>query len=211
MSKCFSFLLLTLVSATTSVALAEPARLLDADTIELDGKRYRLWGIDAPETGQRYGKQARAALRAILAGKKVSCDNRGTDEYGRILSRCVVNGKDISAAMVRGGHAWAYVKFSQDYVGQEKSARLKRIGMWKKGKHTPPWEFRANGWAEAAQIAPNPKCPIKGNISKRGRIYHMPWSRSYRRTKITISKGERWFCDENEALKAGWRAPYYDN
>jgi endonuclease YncB( thermonuclease family) len=50
-------------------------------------------------------------------------------------------------------------------------------------------------------------CLIKGNISENGHIYHVPGSRSYNATKIDESKGERWFCTEEEARAAGWRAP----
>ena len=69
--------------------------------------------------------------------------------------------------------------------------------------------------AEAATTAPSTllavpasgKCRIKGNISGSGKIYHVPGSDSYERTKIDESKGERWFCTEAEARAAGWRAP----
>lgn len=49
---------------------------------------------------------------------------------------------------------------------------------------------------------------VKGNINSRGdRIYHAPGMSSYCATKIDESKGERWFCSEEEARAAGWRAP----
>ena len=50
-------------------------------------------------------------------------------------------------------------------------------------------------------------CLIKGNISDNGHIYHVPGSPSYSSTKIDESKGERWFCTEEEARAAGWRPP----
>jgi len=50
-------------------------------------------------------------------------------------------------------------------------------------------------------------CRIKGNISSSGHIYHVPGSASYSATRIDTSKGERWFCSEEEAEAAGWRAP----
>jgi len=56
-----------------------------------------------------------------------------------------------------------------------------------------------------ATATPSPACRIKGNISGSGRIYHVPGSDSYERTKIDESKGERWFCTEEEARAAGWR------
>ena len=50
-------------------------------------------------------------------------------------------------------------------------------------------------------------CLIKGNISSSGeKIYHVPGGGSYSVTKITLSKGERWFCSEAAAVAAGWRA-----
>lgn len=50
------------------------------------------------------------------------------------------------------------------------------------------------------------ECVIKGNISGSGeKIYHVPGQRFYDATKINRKKGERWFCSEWEAVKAGWR------
>ena len=49
-------------------------------------------------------------------------------------------------------------------------------------------------------------CTIKGNISSSGeRIYHVLGQRYYDKTIIQQSKGERWFCTEQEAIGAGWR------
>lgn len=51
-------------------------------------------------------------------------------------------------------------------------------------------------------------CRIKGNISDRGdRIYHVPGSRHYERTRIDTARGERWFCSVADARAAGFRAP----
>ncbi|MDD2656860.1 MAG: thermonuclease family protein [Patescibacteria group bacterium] len=49
-------------------------------------------------------------------------------------------------------------------------------------------------------------CVIKGNISSKGeKIYHVLGCVSYNATKIDESKGEKWFCTEQDALSAGWR------
>lgn len=51
------------------------------------------------------------------------------------------------------------------------------------------------------------KCNIKGNINNKGeKIYHVPGGRSYDKTVIDTSKGERWFCSTSDAEAAGWRA-----
>jgi hypothetical protein len=33
----------------------------------------------------------------------------------------------------------------------------------------------------------------------------LPWVRLHDKTVISWSKGERWFCSEQEAVAAGWR------
>lgn len=54
--------------------------------------------------------------------------------------------------------------------------------------------------------APSSKCAIKGNISKKGqRIHHVPGQKYYEQTRINERQGERWFCLEDEARKAGLR------
>jgi hypothetical protein len=48
---------------------------------------------------------------------------------------------------------------------------------------------------------------IKGNMSldKGEKIYHVPGQVYYPETMVEPSKGERWFCTENEAIANGWR------
>jgi hypothetical protein len=50
-------------------------------------------------------------------------------------------------------------------------------------------------------------CDIKGNISYNTgeKIYHLPAQEHYFETRISLEKGERWFCSESEARIAGWR------
>ena len=203
-----------LVSTATA---SENIRVVDGDTIVIGETTYRLHGIDAPEYGQRCvtpqsgtwacGKEAVAALEAMVLGNNVACDDRGTDDYGRTIAVCRVEGRDINAAMVESGMAWAFRRYSSDYVAIEADAEAHTRGVWVAPTQTP-WDYRAERWVVAAQEAPE-GCPIKGNISRNGRIYHAPWSPWYSRTKLSPEKGERWFCDEAEAIAAGWRAPYW--
>lgn len=64
-----------------------------------------------------------------------------------------------------------------------------------------------NSQSEAKEATQPSNCKIKGNISyKTGeKIYHVPGGNFYSRTKINPSKGEKWFCSEEDAKKAGWR------
>jgi endonuclease YncB( thermonuclease family) len=214
--RLISTLAITMISIP---AQAGQAIVIDGDTIELDGQNYRLHGIDAPEAGQkcskagggnwRCGDIATESLIKLVRGKQVQCDNRGKDGFERVIGVCSVGGVDINRQMVLKGYAWAFRKFSQDYIQEENTARNAGLGIWQANTQTAE-SFRAERWVVAKQISPN-GCPIKGNISRNGRIYHAPWSPWYNRTKISINKGERWFCSEAEALEAGWRAPYWGN
>lgn len=201
------------------ILIAAPAsagvRVVDGDTLEVDGVMVRLNGIDAPETWQtcggpdgewRCGDVAADRLAELTAGREVTCAGDRNDGYGRLIATCRIGGEDIGAAMVRAGLAWAFVRYDDVYLPEERAARAEGRGVWS-GPALPAWEVRAERWRAAEGAAPG-QCPIKGNISRGGRIYHTPWSRHYDRTRIDTSRGERWFCTEAEALAAGWRAPF---
>lgn len=53
-------------------------------------------------------------------------------------------------------------------------------------------------------------CEVKGNISPATgeKIYHVPGQEYYRETRVSLTKGERWFCSEQTAQKSGWRKAY---
>ncbi|WP_299911420.1 thermonuclease family protein [uncultured Paracoccus sp.] len=206
------FVLAALFIATTSTAALAQTRVVDGDTFDLDGLRIRINGIDAPEFGQHCGdwdcgQAALEQLDALISAGTVSCEALDQDKYGRTIARCDVDGQDLGDAMIAAGLARAFMRYSDDYVGAEETARVAAVGIWQ-GDYETPWDFRERKWAEAAQKAPE-GCPIKGNISSGGKIYHAPWSPWYGKTRINVSKGERWFCSEDDAIAAGWRAPIW--
>lgn len=57
------------------------------------------------------------------------------------------------------------------------------------------------------QVLTQPECHIKGNISLNSgnKIYHLPGMEDYENTRIDILQGEKWFCNESEAIAEGWR------
>jgi endonuclease YncB( thermonuclease family) len=207
------------VSFSTFATAAEII-VVDGDTIELSGTRYRIHGIDAPEAGQKcfatqseYWDCGAAAIHALgdllFSASEVRCNEGPLDNYGRTISVCTADGEDVGRAMVSAGLAWSYVKFAHDYDADEARARAESLGIWQAATE-PAWAYRARRWDASKQLAPDANCPIKGNINEMGeRIYHTPWSPVYDRTKISSERGERWFCDEAEALAAGWRPAYW--
>jgi endonuclease YncB( thermonuclease family) len=191
------------------------AEAIDGDTLLVGGIHVRLEGIDAPEISQsctdasakpwRCGAEAHRVLARIVAGQSVVCEERGLDKYHRLLGLCRVGALDVNAELVRRGLAWAFVHYSRSYVGVEAEARRARVGIWS-GTATPAWQYRAERWHRSAKGSDAPKgCPIKGNVTANGRIYHLPWSPWYDRIKMDEAKGKRWFCSEEEAIAAGWR------
>lgn len=226
------FRVLSLASVLLGLGLASPAvaderhaglaRLIDGDTIEIDEQRIRLNGIDTPEPAQRCtgsngksyrcGKRATDALNQLIRGRPVVCIGNARDGYDRLIAECSVDAGSagplsLNREMVRLGWAVAFEKFTDVYLPEQLEAAKEARGIWR-GPFQLPHEFRAERWKITQQKSPD-GCPIKGNINAKGvRIYHTPWSQYYPRTKIDLSKGERWFCDEAEAIKAGWRAPY---
>ncbi len=204
------------IGLTFGMSAVAEVRVIDGDTLEMDGTVYRINGIDAPEHGQtcddwHCGQAATKAMVDLVKGQDVLCDPVSSDQYGRVIATCFVDGTDVGADLVDKGLAWAFVKYSDVYVAEETAARNRGLGIWS-GSFTAPWDLRAAHWqrAEVQEPSAPPGCPIKGNISDNGRIYHTPWSPWYDRTRVSSHKGERWFCSESDALAAGWRAPYWN-
>jgi hypothetical protein len=81
---------------------------------------------------------------------------------------CYADEADVNQILVREGLAWAYTRYSEDYVAAEAEAQAGLVGIWQ-GEAEAPWDYRANKWERAAAEAPRPGCPIKGNINRSGR------------------------------------------
>ena len=118
----------------------------DGDTITiLQNKtqiKVRLFGVDAPELKQPYGKKSKQFLANLIAGKVVEVEENGKDRYKRTIGTVYLNGVDINAQMVANGYAWAYRKFSKKYTAHESKAKSQKLGLWRDKEPTPPWEWR---------------------------------------------------------------------
>ena len=122
------------------------ARVIDGDTLEVaTGQgvvRVRLDGMDAFEGrqtcgGAPCGREASRALMALVADRRVECDDRGRDRYDRVLAHCRIDGRDLGGWMVENGHAVAYRRYSQAYVPHEARARRAAAGAWAHGFEVP--------------------------------------------------------------------------
>ena len=190
------------------------ANAMGADTLRVAGTTIRLTGIDAPESEQRCGKGARAwrcgaaaeaALSRLVSGRNVACNLSGSDEAGRALGQCTMGDKDVGAELVRQGHVFAEGSILVRYAGQEREARAAKAGLWATGDAERPADYRAKMWEEAKRRAPE-GCPIKGQVAGASRVYVLPWAADYERVRVQKARGERWFCSEQEAVSAGFKA-----
>jgi endonuclease YncB( thermonuclease family) len=190
------------------------AAAVTGDMVRVGGSPLRLSGIEAPERDQRCSlpgnrrqrcsDAATDALARNVRGASVRCEISGSDDAGRPLATCYANGTDIAARLVREGHVFASNGFFASYGSLEREARAHKAGLWR-GEAERPSEFRARIWEAAKRNAPD-GCPIKGTMSSGGKIYLMPWSPDYPRIPVRPARGERWFCSEQDAQAAGWKA-----
>lgn len=126
-------------------------RVLDGDTVHLlreTGQivRVELYGIDAPERGQSYGKNARQKVRRAVFRVRVEAVAAGRDEEGRPRFELRVNDRVLNEQLVRDGLAWwdRIQAPHADHLQQlERQAREKDRGLWAQTSPVPPWEWRA--------------------------------------------------------------------
>lgn len=189
-------------------------RVIDGDTVEIEGgQKIRYIGIDTPETVhpdksvQCFGKEASAKNKELVLGKSVSLekDISQTDKYGRLLRYVYVGDVFVNDYLVRQGFAKSSsyppdIKHQEEFRQAELEAGQNNRGLWSQCR---PGVYLPITSAETS--APN-ECQIKGNISSSGeKIYHVPGQRYWDKTQIDESKGEHWFCTEEEAASAGFR------
>lgn len=201
------------------------AKVVDGDTIDIDinskVERIRLIGLNTPETVdprktvECFGKEASAKAKELLANQKVKIAADATqgdrDKYGRLL-RYIWRGDGLffNLEMIKQGYGYEYTynfpyKYQAEFKAAQKFAEQNKLGLWADNV-CENFSAPKNTQASQGVAPPNPKCAIKGNISSKGeKIYHLPNCDSYAKTAINENTGEKWFCSEADAVKAGWR------
>jgi endonuclease YncB( thermonuclease family) len=131
-----------------------PATVLqvaDGDTIVVrtadhEQVKVRLYGIDAPESKQKGGAEATAALKP-LQGQAVKVIEMNTDQDGQTVALVEHEGRSVNLAQVSQGHAWHYGRYCQaePICGQiqaaEAEAQKDKRGIWAE-MPVAPWEWR---------------------------------------------------------------------
>ena len=135
---------------TINQVKSQTIKIVDGDTIHLNGEKIRFTGIDAPELKQTCLKEGMKDFCGITAKKilinkiennNVECIKDGKDQYKRTLAECFVNNESLSSYLVRSGYAFAYRKYSKKFIEDENYAKANQIGMWSM-KFKYPWSYR---------------------------------------------------------------------
>ena len=135
------------------------AKVVDGDTIKINSKKIRLYGIDAPEKKQKCkkpwltilfmtfnkdypcGEISTLKLKKKINNKFITCKSTNKDKYKRFIAECFKDETNINRWMVRNGHAVVYKKYSKKYLAAENLARNEKLGLWS-GTFKTPWEWR---------------------------------------------------------------------
>ena len=138
----FFFINLSSHSTERIKSISGKAKVIDGDTIKLQGQNIRLRGIDAPEKNQLCIKKAKTyncgitstkALKKYIGRELIRCEYFTKDRYGRILGTCKLLGStklSLNSYMVYTGNAVAYLRYSKEYIDEEKWAKENQLGMW---------------------------------------------------------------------------------
>jgi len=145
-----AILLVVLGLLTCNISFADNLKIVDGDTIVLNGEKIRFTGIDTPELKQTCmqgdqevscGKSAKMLLVKKIGNNTLECTSEGKDTYKRTLAECFVKGESLSKFLVRSGYAFAYRKHSDKFIKGEEFAKENKLGMWSM-KFQYPWDFR---------------------------------------------------------------------
>ena len=148
-----AFLFLAAPAQAADVYSARVVSVADGDTLtvvreNLDMVTIRLYGIDAPEDGQDFGKKAARHLRRLVNKKLVLVEPVGkSDRYKRTVAIVRLDDQDVAREMIRAGYAWVYADYCKrkrpcgGHWAEVRRAIDGKLGMWN-GKAVPPWKWR---------------------------------------------------------------------
>ena len=140
-------------AATPSFAIkANVTRVVDGDTVvvryQRRSDRVRLIGIDTPEVGQCFAKEATSAMQKLAGLHPVRLLGDRTqarrDRYGRLLAYVVLpDGRDVGRELIKVGAGKVYVydrPFTrlQSYGDAQLAARDRSAGLWGRCRTAPP-------------------------------------------------------------------------
>lgn len=151
LSACKDNFSTTNTSTSDRLHRATVIKIKDGDSIILryaggPEREARLFGIDAPEYNQAFGKQSKIILSNHVLKQSVLIENRGTDRYQRdiIIITRERDKKLINLVLIEQGAAWVYDRYQNDkswHAAQHK-AKAQQLGLWSLPQPIAPWKWR---------------------------------------------------------------------
>jgi micrococcal nuclease len=133
-------------NADDAAAVRLVVRVIDGDTLELDGGgKVRLIGVDTPETVhprkpvEPFGREAPVFTKRTAEGQRVRLEgdpgSGSRDRYGRTLAYVyLADGRMLNLEIVRQGYGSAYVKYPftrmEEFRAAQREARENGRGLW---------------------------------------------------------------------------------
>lgn len=148
-------------SATASVT-GKVIGITDGDTFgiltpEKKMVTVRLYGADAPERGQPFGREAQKRLSDLVRNREVTVEVKPTEGFGPTFGVVTLpDGRVLNREMLEAGLAWWDRETAPDAAEYEKieaDAKEARRGLWSAADPVPPWEYRTDARAEAVKRA----------------------------------------------------------
>ncbi len=115
-------------------------KVLDGDTVVLEtGEKFRYLGIDAPESNDRWGPEAKKFNEEMVLNQKikVELDKTKLDKYGRILGYIWIDNVLVNEALVERGYA--RVSLMKGEVKPKYLDRLKKAEDWARQNYDGVW------------------------------------------------------------------------
>lgn len=106
----------------------------------------RIAAIDAPETGQPYGRRSRQSLHKLCFQQTATLVTHARDRWARVIADVHCDRQDAGLTQVSLGMAWAYGR-GRDGAAvkvQEEMARAENLGLWAGKNPIAPWLWRKN-------------------------------------------------------------------
>ena len=183
--------------------------------------------------GPSLGESALRFNRFLVEEEVVELErgNVDLDSAGRRLRYVYVGGEMVNMALLANGYV-AVASFPSHFEHRmafnvaEESAKASLRGIWEAepfmiGKDdaegpdrarprfggTLPLPADSRGLGAVCEYSGTAEPVIKGNKEPRTgeRLFHVPGGFFYKTTIISESDGDRWFCTEEEAVRAGWK------
>lgn len=169
------------------------SEVFDGDTFELNNSvRVRLLNVDSPEIGNCGAEEAKKRLEELVLGKFVTVKEWAYEPFNRRQGLVYQGEKLINEVMIKEG--WGHLQYKKSSQNEKLQAAYRYAQDNKKG-------IFGLGCTNAQ--APDQDCVIRGNIDQdtQKKVYYLEDCPDYYRVKIDTSRGEKYFCTEEQAAK----------